>query len=55
MVANLARRRRMMPRCAAGDGERLERVQPPGERRGVAAGGPAGADEPQRSSSGPWV
>ena len=39
--------------CAAGDGERLERVQPSGERRGLAEGGPAGTDEPQRSFSGP--
>lgn len=40
--------------CTAGDGERLERVQPPGERRGLAEGGPAGTDEPQRSFSGPF-
>lgn len=39
--------------CAAGDGERLERVQPPGERCGLAEGGSAGADEPQQSSPGP--
>lgn len=43
-----------MPPCAAGDGERLERVQPPGEGRGVAEGGPGGADEPQRSPPGPF-
>lgn len=43
----------MTPRCAAGDGERLEGVQPPGEGRGLAEGGAAGAYEPQRPSSGP--
>lgn len=44
-----------LTRCharAAGDGERLERVRPPGERRGLAEGGPAGSDEPRRSLSG---
>lgn len=41
--------------CFAGDGERVEWVQPAGERCGLAEVGPAGTDEPQRSLSGLWL
>lgn len=41
--------------CVAGDGERMEWVQPAGERCGLAEVSPAGTDEPQWSLSGRWL
>lgn len=57
MVWSLAGRLGVTRRLAfvsAGDGERVERVRPAGERRGLAAVGAAGPHEPRRPDAG-WA